>query len=40
MKNSSNLDKVNSIVKKIRTGMTHINYAPINQKLPFGGYKM
>ena len=40
MKNSSNLDKANSIAKKIITGMIHINYAPISQKLPFGGYKM
>ena len=28
-----------SIAKKIRTGMIHINYAPVEQKAPFGGYK-
>ena len=28
-----------SIANKIRTGMVHINYAPVDQKAPFGGYK-
>ena len=36
---SSNLEKAKSMAKKIRTGMVHINYAPVNQKLPFGGFK-
>ena len=27
------------MAKKIRTGMVHINYAPVNQKAPFGGFK-
>ena len=34
------MDKAISIAKKIRTGMIHINYAPVEQKAPFGGYKM
>ena len=36
---SSNLEKAKSLAKEIRTGMVHINYAPVNQKAPFGGYK-
>ena len=36
---SSNMEKAISIAKKIRTGMIHINYAPVEQKAPFGGYK-
>ena len=37
---SSDMGKAISIAKKIRTGMIHINYAPVEQKAPFGGYKM
>ena len=36
---SSDMAKAASMAKKIRTGMVHINYAPVNQKAPFGGYK-
>ena len=36
---SSDMAKAASIAKKIRTGMVHINYAPVNQKAPFGGFK-
>ena len=36
---SNDMDKAISIAKKIRTGMIHINYAPVEQKAPFGGYK-
>lgn len=36
---SSNMKKAISIANKIRTGMVHINYAPVDQKAPFGGYK-
>ncbi|MBF95741.1 MAG: 3-succinoylsemialdehyde-pyridine dehydrogenase [Alphaproteobacteria bacterium MarineAlpha9_Bin4] len=36
---SSSIDKAISLAKQIRTGMVHINYAPVNQKAPFGGYK-
>ena len=31
--------KATSLAKKIRTGMVHINYASVNQKAPFGGFK-
>jgi aldehyde dehydrogenase (NAD+) len=37
---TENLDKAKEISSKIRTGMMHINYAPVDQSLPFGGYKM
>ena len=33
------MKKAISIANKIRTGMVHINYAPVDQKAPFGGYK-
>ncbi len=36
---SSNMKKAILIANKIRTGMVHINYAPVDQKAPFGGYK-
>ncbi len=36
---TSNMQKAISMAKKIRTGMVHINYAPVNQNAPFGGYK-
>ena len=36
---SSDMVKATSMARKIRTGMVHINYAPVNQKAPFGGYK-
>ncbi len=37
---STNNEKALKIASKIRTGMIHINYAPVDQALPFGGYKM
>ena len=37
---TENLNKAKEISSKIRTGMMHINYAPVDQSLPFGGYKM
>ncbi len=37
---SDNTDKAKNIASKIRTGMVHINYSPVDQSLPFGGYKM
>ncbi len=36
---SSNFEKAVSLAKELRTGMVHINYAPVDQKAPFGGYK-
>ena len=36
----NNIDKVKKFASKLRTGMVHINYAPVDQSLPFGGYKM
>ena len=37
---SSNKEKAYEVASSIRTGMVHINYAPVDQALPFGGYKM
>ncbi len=37
---AQNKDKAKEIANKLRTGMVHINYAPVDQNLPFGGYKM
>ena len=37
---SNNTDKAKQFASKLRTGMVHINYAPVDQSLPFGGYKM
>ena len=37
---SNDINKAKKIASKIRTGMVHINYAPVDQALPFGGYKM
>ncbi len=37
---SNNIDKAKKMASKIRTGMIHFNYAPVDQALPFGGYKM
>ncbi len=37
---SSNKEKAYEVASNIRTGMVHINYAPVDQALPFGGYKM
>ena len=37
---TESLEKAKEISSKIRTGMIHINYASVDQSLPFGGYKM
>ena len=37
---SNNITKAKQLASKLRTGMVHINYAPVDQSLPFGGYKM
>ena len=37
---SSNKEKAYEFASNLRTGMVHINYAPVDQALPFGGYKM
>ena len=37
---SNNTTKAKQFASKLRTGMVHINYAPVDQSLPFGGYKM
>jgi aldehyde dehydrogenase (NAD+) len=36
---SSNLDRARKIAAKLRTGMVHINDAPLDALAPFGGYK-
>jgi aldehyde dehydrogenase (NAD+) len=37
---SNDTTKAKQLASKLRTGMVHINYAPVDQSLPFGGYKM
>ncbi len=36
---SSNLDRARNVARRIRTGMVHLNGAPLDNKAPFGGYK-
>jgi aldehyde dehydrogenase (NAD+) len=36
---SGELDHANRVAKRLRTGMVHINGAPIDAAAPFGGYK-
>jgi aldehyde dehydrogenase (NAD+) len=39
MVSSGNLDRARSIARQMRTGMVHLNGAPIDVNAPFGGYK-
>ncbi len=36
---SSNLDRARNVARRIRTGMVHLNGAPLDTNAPFGGYK-
>jgi aldehyde dehydrogenase (NAD+) len=36
---SANPERARSVAKRLRTGMVHINYAPLDDLAPFGGYK-
>ena len=36
---SSNLERARKVAAKLRTGMVHLNNAPLNPAAPFGGYK-
>ena len=36
---SSNLDRARRVAARLRTGMVHINNAPLDSLAPFGGYK-
>ena len=36
---SEDLDRARRIAARLRTGMVHINNAPLNPRAPFGGYK-
>ena len=36
---SSDLDRARSVASRLRTGMVHINGAPLDEMAPFGGYK-
>jgi aldehyde dehydrogenase (NAD+) len=36
---SANLDRARNVARRIRTGMVHLNGAPLDNKAPFGGYK-
>ena len=37
---SGDADKARKVASRLRTGMVHINGAPLDNKAPFGGYKM
>lgn len=36
---SGDLDRARKVARRIRTGMVHINGAPLDNRAPFGGYK-
>ncbi|NLY57218.1 MAG: aldehyde dehydrogenase family protein [Gammaproteobacteria bacterium] len=36
---SSDLDRARNVARQIRTGMVHLNGAPLDNDAPFGGYK-
>lgn len=36
---SSDLDRARNVARRIRTGMVHLNGAPLDNNAPFGGYK-
>lgn len=36
---SADLERARRVARRIRTGMVHINGAPVDNKAPFGGYK-
>ena len=36
---SENIEHARSVASKLRTGMVHINGAPLDAMAPFGGYK-
>ena len=36
---SADLDRARNVARKIRTGMVHLNGAPLDNDAPFGGYK-
>ena len=36
---SDNIEHARSVASKMRTGMVHINGAPLDAMAPFGGYK-
>lgn len=36
---SADLDRARRVARRIRTGMVHLNGAPLDNKAPFGGYK-
>ncbi len=36
---SSDPERARAVARKLRTGMVHLNGAPLDNKAPFGGYK-
>ena len=36
---SGDLDRARNVARRVRTGMVHLNGAPLDPKAPFGGYK-
>jgi aldehyde dehydrogenase (NAD+) len=39
MVSSSDLERARSVARRMRTGMVHLNGAPLDPNAPFGGYK-
>ena len=39
MVSSGNLDRARAVARRMRTGMVHLNGAPLDVNAPFGGYK-
>lgn len=39
MVSSPDLDRARSVARRMRTGMVHVNGAPLDVSAPFGGYK-
>jgi aldehyde dehydrogenase (NAD+) len=36
---AADIDRARNVARRIRTGMVHVNGAPVDNKAPFGGYK-
>jgi aldehyde dehydrogenase (NAD+) len=39
MVSSGDLERARRVARRMRTGMVHLNGAPLTQDAPFGGYK-
>jgi aldehyde dehydrogenase (NAD+) len=36
---AGDLERARAVARRLRTGMVHLNGAPLRQDVPFGGYK-